>query len=274
MIKLSNSYMISVVTKLLVLLVVAKSVSLALWWFLPSDGVELQVQGNYKSKYQRVDFANMIDGIVVEKATTVAANQVSVSNGISIENMILKGLYGSGTKGFAIVVLKSSPKNTSIISVGEEFSGYVLKTILREGVVFTKAGKDYVLFMDNVKEGEAAQINTPVYTPANPEDKKTVSKTDIEFYAKNPNEIWKDISIDEVKVGNEIKGFKVNKINKASKMYQLGIKEGDLIIEVNNVRLKSYKDAIDVYKDINNLSSVQIIVLRDNKEVELVYEIN
>lgn len=59
--KLSNSIMLSVFTKLLILLAIAKTLSLALWWFLPADGVELQVQDNYKPKYQRVDFKNMLN---------------------------------------------------------------------------------------------------------------------------------------------------------------------------------------------------------------------
>jgi len=270
MIKLSNSYMIRVITRLLVLLVIAKSISLALWWFLPSDGIELQIKDNYKPRYQRVDFKNMVNNIVIEKSVVIEKPTVAPA----IDNMILKALYGVGSKGFAIVAMKASPKKTSIISVGEDFSGYALKTILGNGVVFTKEGKEHVLFMNMIEKKIMEQIKKPVYIPAKAEDKKTVSKKDIQSYAKNPKQIWKDIAIDEVKVGNEIKGFKVNRINKKSKMYALGLKVGDIIVEVNNVRLKSYKDALDVYKDINNLSTVQIIVLRNNTEVELVYEIN
>jgi hypothetical protein len=52
MINLSNSKMFNLITKLLILLAVAKSISLAIWWFLPSEGVELQVKENYKPKYK------------------------------------------------------------------------------------------------------------------------------------------------------------------------------------------------------------------------------
>ncbi len=271
MIKFSSSLMMNIVTKLLVLLVIAKSISLGLWWFLPSDGVELQMQSNYKPKYQRVDFVSMVENL--EQAKSIV-KQESITSTTSIENMILKALYGVASKGFAVVALKSSPTKTSIVSIGEEFSGYILKTIYSNCVVFTQAGKDSTLFMDPKNKVIMRQTKEPEYLPSKVEDKKVVSKTDISFYTKNLNQIWKDISINEVKVGNEIKGFKVDRINKTSKMYQLGLQVGDMIVEVNNVRLKSYKDALDVYKDINKLSSVQIIVLRNNTELELVYEIN
>ena len=73
MIKLSNSYFLQVLTKLLILLVIAKALSLALLWYLPSDGVELAQKENYQPKYQRVDFKNMLQTLkaskIVEQST-------------------------------------------------------------------------------------------------------------------------------------------------------------------------------------------------------------
>ncbi len=268
MIKLSNSYMLRVVIRLLVLLAIAKGISLVIWWFLPSDGVELQVKDNYKPKYQRVDFKNMLNTVTSTPSKSVG-NEKSTA-GISITNMVLKGLYGKGSKGFAIVALKSSPKNTSIVSVGDVFSGYTLKTILSNGVAFIKAGKEYVLNMEETKAIKGS-ITAVVKDDGEPKD---VSRSDINFYAKNPKQIWKDIAIKEVKNGNKIEGFKVTRIKKNSKMDRLGLKKGDIIIKVNNVELKSYKDALDIYAKIDKLKSVEIVVMRNNQEQELVYEIN
>lgn len=270
--KLSNSNMLSVFTRLLILLAIAKTLSLALWWFLPADGVELQVQDNYKPKYQRVDFKNMLNTALHDSQNRSSTAQASVS-GVSITNMTLKGLYGKDSKGFAIVSLKSSPQTTSIVSVGENFSGYILKTIFVDRVVFSKAGAEYVLAMESIKVPDLPK--SALYgNVSQVEKQKDVSRNDIEYYAQNPKQIWKDIAINEVKDGNEIKGFRVIRINEKSKMYDLGLKKGDLIIGANNVRIKSYKDALDIYKDINNLKSVQIVILRNNIEMELIYEIN
>ena len=86
--------------------------------------------------------------------------------------------------------------------------------------------------------------------------------------------IWKNISIHEVKKNGKINGFKVNKINQNSVFAKLGLKEGDLIIKLNNKKLDSYREALKIYKHIDDLDSVQIVVMRNNQEVELVYEIN
>lgn len=266
--KLSSSYILRVATLLLILLAVAKAISLAVWWFLPSDGVELHVKDNYKPKYQRVDFKNMLNaGISTQNYSNT--QQDSSSAGISITNMVLKGLYGKGSNGFAIVALKSSPKNTSIVSVGEVFSGYTLKTILNNGVIFTKSSKEYVLNMVHSKITKES-----VMSSADDSEQKDVARADIDFYSKNPKAIWKDISIVEVKKAGKIEGFKVTKVNKNSKIAKLGIQKGDIIIKANNIELKSYKDALNLYGKINDLDTIQIVLLRNNQEKEIVYEIN
>ena len=268
MIKLSNSYILRIVTRLLILLAIAKAISLVVWWLLPSDGVELQVKDNYKPKYNKVDFKNMLDLTSSSQVKSNLKLQVS-SDGISITNMLLKGLYGKGSSGFAIVALKSSSKITSIVSVGEFFSGYTLKAIMNNGVLFTKAGKEYVLNMEHSKLTKESVVR-------NVDNSKTkdVSRKDIKFYAKNPKQIWKDIAITEVRNGKSIEGFKITRIKRNSKMANLGLKKGDVIIRVNNVDLKSYKDALDIYAKIDKLEAVEIVIIRKNQEMELLYEIN
>lgn len=58
MIKLSKP--LAILTKLLLLLAFAKAISLGVWLYLPSDGVELSLKESYQPKYQRVNFSNMI----------------------------------------------------------------------------------------------------------------------------------------------------------------------------------------------------------------------
>ena len=268
MIKLSNSAFLSIFTKLLVLLVVAKAISLGVWAYLPSDGVELAQIKSYQPKYQRVDFTNMLQNI---KRQSNAATDTTVSTGISITNMILKGLYGKGNSGFVIVALKASPKKTSIIAVGEVFSGFTLKSINSANAIFTKNSKDYILELDKSKSKGSV---TKVRDEEDSSEPKTVQRSDISFYEKNPKQIWKDISIKEVKEGTKIKGFKVTRISRNSKMEKLGLKKGDVIIKANNIELNSYKDAMDIYSKVGSLDMIQIVVIRNNQEKELIYEIN
>ena len=265
--KVSNSYL-NVLIKLLILLAVAKAIALALWWYLPDEGVEIKENPNFNPPYQRVDFRNMLS-----KSSGISRGQnrsVVQNNSVGITSMILKGLYGNKKKGFIIVALKSNPKKTSIVAVGESYSGYRLKSILSNGVLFTKAGKEFILKIKSVKTNAhasitAARVDAPTHS---------VSRKDIKFYEKHPDQIWKDISIMEVRNGKRINGFKVLRVRKNSKMDKLGLKRGDVIIRANNVELNSYKSAFDLYKNINKIDTLQLVVRRNNEEKELVYEIH
>ncbi len=272
MIKISNSYLLKILTKLLILLVVAKSISLVLWWYLPSDGVELAQKENYQPKYQRVDFKNMIKESASSDKTQVKSGSSLGQSSVSITNMVLKGLYGTAEKGFVIVALKSSPKKTTIVEVNESYSGFTLKAININSAIFIKNSQEYILELEKIKSQKS--LISRVEEQGDPSLPKSVAKADIDYYAKNPKQIWKDISITEVKKGNKIEGFKVTKISKNSKMAGLGLQKGDIIIKANNRELKSYKDALDIYAQINDLEAIEIVVLRNNQEKELVYEIN
>ena len=264
MIKLSNYKMIPIFTKLLMLLVIAKAISLFALWYFPSNGVELNIKENYLPKYQRVDFKNMIVSHSVKKFKSSSHN-----NAVNITNMVLKGLYGVGNKGFAIIAMKSNEKKTSIIGIGENYQGYILKYISSRSVTFTKNGSDFVLSLVNIKNSSAVTKFIK-----SEESSSVVSRKDIAYYSKNPNKIWKNISLQEVMKGKKINGFKVTKISSNSKFASLGLKKGDVIIKANNIIIKSYRDAMEIYKNIDNLDTIQIVVIRDNKEVELEYEIN
>lgn len=268
MIKLSNLKLVSVFINLFILLVLAKAVSLFVWWYLPSDGIKLSVKENYQPKYQRVDFKNML-----KEAKSKQANhpENAADNGVNITNMVLKGLYGTKTKGYVIVAMKSTPDKTSIIAVGESFKGYVLKAIFPNSAKFYKNGTYFILSFEKIKKSNS--ISKVKNESANVQTPSNVSRKDISFYSKNPEQIWKDISINEIKEGKKIKGFKVTRIKQGSRLARLGLKKGDLIIKANNVELNSYADVLQIYKNIDNLDTVQIVVMRNNQEVELVYEI-
>ena len=270
--KLSNTKLLSVVSLLLVFLLVAKLASVGIWWYLPSEGVELNAEKSYQAKYQRVYFSNML---VHPKVPAKEETQSKATTAYSINSLVLKGLYGNKFSGFAIVAKKSAATKTSIVAVGEDYAGYKLKEIELSQVIFTKEGKDYVLALEKstnksfskavkkVKNGEKSQ-----------NDERVVTKKDIQKYSSNPSQIWKDIAIAPLKRNGKIEGFKINRIKAGSKMAELGLKKGDVIIKANNVKLSSFNDALKLYKDIDKIDTIALVVLRNNEEKEIIYEIH
>lgn len=270
--KVSNSTLVSVFTRLLILLLVAKVISLAFWWYLPHESTELVLQENYQPQYRRIDFKNMVqDSDTRDKRGS--AQTVSLGTA-SISSLILKGLFGNKDKGFVVIAMRSAPTKTYIVSVGEVFKGYTLKEITLTGSIFEKNSQEYVLYLkkpDNTTGQYIQNIKSTQILPDGPID---VTRSDISHYIKNPKEIWDEISIVEVKDGKKIQGFKVTRIKEMSKLASLGLQVGDLIIKANNVKFVSYRDVLNIYEHIDKLDVLQLVVIRNNQEVELVYEIN
>jgi len=273
--KLSRTKLLSIAMKLLVLLLIAKVFSLALWWYLPSDGIELNAKKSYQVKYQRVNFKNMLVRVKSPVDEMSTEQRLQQAPAYSINSLLLKGLYGSSFHGFAIVAQKTSASKTTIVEVGEIYAGYTLKEIALDNVIFSKSGKDYILKLKESSKTDYSRAVSKVHSKnINKYGEYRVSKTDIHYYSKNPNKIWKDIAIAPVKKNGKITGFKVNRIKVNSKMAMLGLKKGDIIIEANNIKLSSFKDAINLYKNINKIDTIALIVLRNNQEKEIIYEIH
>ena len=276
--KLSNKKLLSIATRLLVLALIAKVISLVVWWYLPSEGVELNAKKSYLAQYQRVDFRNMLVKAKVTEAPSADSKNTTSSTAYSINSLVLKGLYGSQFSGYAIVAKKSALKKTEIVGVGEVYAGYKLKEIAIDHVIFTKNSKDFILELQKSK-GKFASAITRVNSSQTQEDdaeisEKVVTRSDIKYYSKNPSKIWKDIAISPLKKNGKIEGFKVTRIKKGSKMAQLGLRKGDIMIRANNVKLTSFNDALKLYKNIDKLDTIEIIVLRNNEEKEIIYEIH
>ncbi len=271
MIKLSNSKLMSVGVILLSLLLLAKIIALVLWWYLPNEGVDLKVKKSFSVKYQRVDFKNMLSpvNIPVKKQE----KKKTTTNAYSINNMILNGLYGSTNNGFAIIAKKSTPKKTTIVGVGEVYEGYKLKEIHIDHVIFTRSAKEYLLKLES-KKNVKSYVSKVQTRSAKEGNEYSVDKNDINYYSQNPSQIWRDIAISEVKRNGKITGFKVNRIRPNSKMATIGLKVGDLIVKANNVELKSYRDAIKLYNDIDKIDVLELVVIRNNQEKEIIYEIH
>ncbi len=256
--KISNSLYLAIFTKLLILVVLANIVALGLFWILPQKGESIEEKADYTTEYMKIDFANML--------TPTEGTQGS-SGSVSHGDIILKGLYGKKNRGFVIVSMRSAPQATSIIGVGEIFGGYSLKTIAHDGAVFTKNNQDYNVALEDTRS------NAIVGASSNESD-TSISHAQINEYVKNPAQIWKSISLQEVKDGTKLQGYRITKVEPNSKFDKLGLKQGDVITKVNNRVINSYNDVSNIYKNIDKLSALQIVVKRDNQEKEFVYEIN
>lgn len=267
-----NPSLIRFVRNLLIIILVAKAISLVMFWYFQSEGVHYHPINSKMPEYKRYSINNIIKPTQKpDSGSETEANELG-AYGPNISNMLLKGLFKRKDGGFVIIALKSKPNDSEVIGIDEVFQSYSLKKILKNGAIFDKNGQTFSLYFSEEQQQDR-YAPKPGAEESDDGGIKQVAKSDITHYAKNVKQIWKDISIVEVKKDGKITGFKVTRIKPNTPFAQLGLRQGDIIIKANNKPMTSYKDAIAIYKGIDKLEALELIVLRNNQETEIVYEI-
>jgi hypothetical protein len=89
--------LLNTIETIIFILLFAKLLSLVVWWYLPEMGVESNKNISCVMPYQRIDFQNMLEPIILKNKKQIKHNITDVMN---INELILKGLYGNEKYGY------------------------------------------------------------------------------------------------------------------------------------------------------------------------------
>lgn len=271
--KLISKDLLSLLTKLLVMLVFAKFISLTLLFFLPLSSLERVGDSVGSIKYRSYRPSKLFDA----QTHTSSINKEPISTALRIDSLTLHAIYGNSIEGFIVFAEKSKPNENHILALHQSYGGYKLVGIKQKSAILSKNGTNYELvFKDTGKAIPLEQRVSRALAKQLEDDTgvlRAVRKKDVMYYAKNFKAIWKNIAIKEIMRNGKIDGFRVMSVKKDSIFGQLGLAKGDVIKSVNNQKLKSYGDAFKIYHNIKDYDSLKLVIIRNKQEKELEYEI-
>ncbi|MFK2824059.1 hypothetical protein ACH5BK_13945 [Arcobacter sp. YIC-80] len=240
--------------------------------FLPKNSIEYISENSSYLQY------NKYDGFYNTKTVSIPIQNKQRTEIKSLSSYRLKGIYSTNTNSGWAIIENNRDKSSYFIAQYEELDGYVLTKLFKNYVIFEKQAKEYKLELNKQKENISYEVSRKIDNIIEnivvKDDSVTVKRDYLNSYVKNPDKVWQNIAINEIRDGSKIKGFKVGRVNKNSVFSKLGLKKGDIIKAINNKVLDSYADAFDVYKNINNTKYLNIEILRNNEIMELNYEID
>ena len=271
--------------QLLIFLVLALFVKV-LWvavevLWLPASGVDHVEEKGNKALYYRVKLTPN-----EAPAPTVKKKKVVRKPAGNIKEIKLLAVYNASDKTVVTVQYKSK---TKVLAKGENINGFVLEGAGSDHALFSKNGKNYEVLLESVKkksqrsrstaEKKVLQTEKPKDTVPEGEvvdagDHKIIDKSLFDHYANNMDDIKKNIGITEIKDGHDVKGFRVSFVKRGSPFAKLGIQKNDIIKSVNGQEINSYNAAFGVYKNIQNVENLTLVIERGKEEMELEYEIN
>ena len=259
----------------LIVIAVAYVLNSALFFVLPKSGVDFEVKKDIALEYRKFAISKLFKE--KEKESIKVVKKVNQEYKL-LSNITLKAVYAINQQKAWIIIANKADK-TFILSVEEEYKGYKLIKVQSKYVIFEKESHEYKVELSKDK------VNYSIEKKANNspkedskiivlDDKVSVQRAYLNSYINNFEKIWKDISIIEIKNKNgEIDGFKVTRVKANSTFAKLGLEKGDILKAINNIMLRSYNDAFSVYKKINKIKDLNILILRNGREMELNYEI-
>jgi len=200
-----------------------------------------------------------------------------------IKEITLLAIYNDEDISIITILYK---KNSKVLGIGDIINGFIFEGAGIDFAMFSKEDKNYKVRLikkgksrtsvsdDIVEKTSDSKEKKPLGEVVNEGNIKIIDRSLLEYYATNMDEIYKNIGITEIKNGTKLEGFKINFIKKGSPFAKLGIKRNDTIKSINGQELKSYNAAFSVYKGIKNAENLSMVVIRNNEEMELEYEIN
>ncbi|HEO98633.1 MAG: hypothetical protein JW682_01130 [Campylobacterales bacterium] len=275
--------------KQVMLILVAILVVKLLWvvvafiW-LPTAGVEYSEERGIKNLYYRVRIASDRQPQIVEQQKAVPQ--------ASIKDIDLLGIYSAS--GSTVVTVQHKGK-TKVLSRGESINDFVLEGAGSDFATFSKEEKLYTVTLlkpkkssggtgsiktvngsdtERPKEAKNEQDKTPSGEIVDAGDRKIIDRSLLTHYTTNMDDIFKDIGIQDMKEGDTVTGFKVSFVRRGSHFSKLGLQKGDIIKSVNGQEINSYNAAFGIFKEVQNMANMTLVIIRDNKEMELEYEVN
>jgi len=271
----------------------AKVIWVVVEWTLPLPVTGVEREGSHFKhalhyRYRLASEAELKAPPKPKKRTTAP------KEGGSLSGYKLVGIYS--TKDRAVVTLMKGSKSQVIASGprGGEVAGYHLKEANATAAVFVK-GDDRVtlkLYEKAVPSSSSASRAVPsgqpaAKTPATASEApskdaggivdrgetKVISRNLIEDYTQNPDKIWKNIGLYEVKNGDKLDGFKVRFVRKGSPFEKLGLKRGDVIKAINGEPITDYATPMRMLRDADTIDDLSLTIERNHEEQELKYEV-
>ncbi len=239
--------------------------------FLSKDDITSKTPQNLSYHYN----LNLFGKILESGNDKPVVKQMETAN--RIKDIKLKGTYLENENSFIVI---EDHLGTTFLHKGEKYVGYTLIEIYDNRAVFDKNGVHYDVVIDEESRNKRAfskgstNAKESAQEGMEPFEPVTISHQEVESYIKNPNKIWKNIRIQEIRKNGRIDGFRVNYVKKGSFFDISGLKSGDVIKGIDGNEIKSLSDVMKYYNNINNLDGLTLSILRGDSEIELEFSIN
>jgi len=231
--------------------------------------------GLSKNQYDVIVTRNLFKVDIEEKEETFQKEETEDQEPEKLEVTNLKlVLWGTvtGDSDVYAVIEDKKVRQQSLYQVGDSIQEAIVKKILRHEVILTYQGKDQVLEMETDRKSVSKSgLGRPV--------KKTnfnaaaVKKTMINNPQDDIGAIMKQVKFRPHFTAGEPDGLMVYGIRPNSVFRKMGLRNGDIIKDINGTQIVSAEDASSLFSEVEDADDARVTLFRRGKVKELFYKV-
>lgn len=201
-------------------------------------------------------------------------------------NLVLSGVVASNKSNLGAAVIEYQNQQSSY-SIGDKVEGtnvtldeiytdrVIIKnrvtreTLMLEGIDFDEANQNRNKQTSSKQSAQAPQQNKVL---ENRPDPKLLQEARAKI-AESPASFTEIISLSPHTVNNELIGYKVSPGSNSTLFYSVGLKNGDIVVNLNGFDLSDLPQSLEALNEIQEADSLQLEVLRKGDYVSLDFDI-
>ena len=225
-----------------------------------------------RDQYDIIVTRNLFKVDVEEKEESVEKQETGDKEPEKLEATTLKlVLWGTvtGESEVYAVIEDKKVRQQSLYEVGDSVQGAKIKKILRQKIILTYQGKDQVLEME-LDDKKLSRSRIPAgKTKFNP---IPVNKAMIDDSSDDIGALMRQVKFRPHFTEGEPDGLMVYGIRPNSVFRQMGLRNGDIIKDINGTSIVSSEDASSLFSEIKETDTARVTLFRRGKIKELVYQ--
>ncbi len=226
----------------------------------------------HRNAYGKINNRNLFRVLVRGDAKPVPSQPAAQLESIlpvkatGLEVKLWGTVTGPGEK-YAVIEDKKT-REQSLVEQGDTVQGAVIKEILRNKVILTLNGLDQLLEVEIEKENNPKR--TPFGLGLKPRE-ASVDPLALDHALQDMNAMMQQIKMRPYFSDGEPDGLMVYGIKPKSVFKKVGLRNGDIIKEVNGDEVVRAQDAQALYTELKESDNVRVTLMRRGEKKELIY---
>jgi len=177
---------------------------------------------------------------------------------------------GIGSLSFAVIQEEPGIPQ-ALYHEGDSVAGAIIKKILRSSVILNHNNENQLLEMETTIE--RPQGKAPILEQENTPSNLTIERSTIEDAMNNMDTLMKQVRMRPHFSNGQPDGLLIYGIKENTLFNKMGLKNGDIIMGVDNREINSIDEAMSLYQGLRQASNTSIKLKRRGKIKEINYNV-